>query len=111
MPTSSSCFSNPADLPPVTGHRNAAQSAQSGWLNCFSYPADVPPGPRRMHTGSSCFKYPGDVPPGTRTRNAAQSPSPATHLLQLFQLTSRRVTVSSLICATRSRCQLCAFRY
>ena len=53
MPTGTTCFSNPADLPPGTRTRNAAQSAQSGLLNCFSYPADVPP--------------------GTRTRNAAQS--------------------------------------
>ena len=72
MGVTSSCFSNPADLPPGTRTRNAVQSAQSGVLNCFSYPADVPPGPRRMPTGSTCFKYPGDVPPGTRTRNAAQ---------------------------------------
>ena len=43
MHTGSSCFSYPADVPPGTGTRNAAQSAQSGWLNCFSYPADVPP--------------------------------------------------------------------
>ena len=61
MPTGTTCFSNPADLPPVIGNRDAVQSAQSGWLNCFSYPADVPP--------------------GTRTRNAAQS-----RLAQLLQL-------------------------
>lgn len=66
MTTSSSCFSDPADLPPSTRTRNAAQSAQCGWLACFSYPGDVPPGPRRMHTGSSCFKYLADVPPGPR---------------------------------------------
>ena len=64
MPTSSTCFSNPADLPPGTGNRDAVQSVQCGLLHCFSYPADVPPGPRRMHTGTTCFGYPGDVPPG-----------------------------------------------
>lgn len=37
MPTGSTCFSNPADLPPVTRTRNVAQSAQSGLLHCFSY--------------------------------------------------------------------------
>ena len=73
MPVTSSCFSNPADLPPVIGNRAAAQSAQSGLLHCFSYPADVPPGPRRMHTGSTCFKYPGDVPPGPRQMPAGSS--------------------------------------
>jgi hypothetical protein len=57
MTTSTSCFSNPADLPPGTRTRDAAQPAQFGWLSCFSYPADVPPGPRRMHTGSTCFRY------------------------------------------------------
>ncbi len=66
MTTSTSCFSNPAGVPPGTRTRNAAQPAQSGLLNCFSYPADVPPGPRRMHTGTSCFKYPGEVPSGPR---------------------------------------------
>jgi len=66
MPASSSCFSNPPDVPPGIGNRNAAQSAQYGYLHCFGYPADVPPGPRRMHTGTSCFRYPGDVPPGPR---------------------------------------------
>ena len=66
MPGTVTCFSNPPDVPPGTRTRNAAQSAQSGWLGCFSYPADVPPGPRRMHTGTSCFKYPGEVPPGPR---------------------------------------------
>ena len=30
MPTGSSCFSYPADVPPGTGTRNAAQSAQCG---------------------------------------------------------------------------------
>ena len=73
MHTGSSCFSYPADVPPGTGTRNAAQSAQSGWLHCFSYPADVPPGPRRMHTGSTCFKYPGDVPPGPRQMTVSSS--------------------------------------
>jgi hypothetical protein len=52
-----SCFSNPAGLPPVIGNRDAAQSAQCGYLACFSYPGDVPPDPRRMHTGSTCFRY------------------------------------------------------
>ena len=51
------CFSYPADLPPVIGNRDAAQSAQCGYLHCFSYPGDVPPGPRRMHTGTACFRY------------------------------------------------------
>ena len=68
MHTGSSCFSYPADAPPGTGTRNAAQSAQSGWLHCFSYSADVPqggsnrdapqsdvPGLRRMP--SMCFRY------------------------------------------------------
>ena len=31
MSTSSSCFSNPADLQPGTRTRNASQSAQSGY--------------------------------------------------------------------------------
>ncbi len=66
MHTGSSCFSYPADVPPGTGTRDAAQSAQSGWLHCFSYPADVPPGLRRMPASSSCFKYQGDVLPGPR---------------------------------------------
>jgi hypothetical protein len=66
MPATSSCFSNPADLPPVIGNRDVVQSAQCGWLACFSYPADVPPGPRQMHTNTACFKYPADVPPGPR---------------------------------------------
>ena len=67
MHTGTSCFSYPADVPPGTGTRDAAQSAQCGWLNCFSYPADVPPGPRQMSTvSSSCFSYQGDVPPGPR---------------------------------------------
>ena len=66
MGVTTSCFSNPAHLPPVIGNRDAVRSAQFGWLNCFSYPADVPPGPRRMPTGTSCFKYPGDVLPGPR---------------------------------------------
>ena len=66
MHTGSSCFSYPADVPPGTGTRDAAQSAQSGWLHCFSYPADVPPGLRRMPAGTSCFKYQGDVLPGPR---------------------------------------------
>lgn len=52
MPTGTTCFSNPADLPPVIGNRDAVQSVQCGYLHCFSYPADVP---------------------RTRTRNAAQS--------------------------------------
>ena len=39
MHTGSSCFSYPADVPPGTGTRDAAQSAQSGWLSCFSYGA------------------------------------------------------------------------
>ena len=51
------CFSYPADVPPVSGNREAVQSAQCGYLHCFSYPTDVPPGPRQMHTGTSCFRY------------------------------------------------------
>jgi hypothetical protein len=73
MPASSSCFSNPTDLPPGTRTRDAAQSAQCGYLSCFSYPADVPPGLRRMHTGTSCFKYPGDVLPGPRRMHTGSS--------------------------------------
>jgi hypothetical protein len=46
------CFSYPADVPPGTSNRDAAQSA--------------PPGLRRMPTTSHCFRYPGDVPPGLR---------------------------------------------
>jgi hypothetical protein len=70
MPTGTSCFSNPADLPPVIGNRDAAQSAQSGYLACFSYPAEVPPGTRTRNAAQSaqsgllsCFSYPADVPP------------------------------------------------
>jgi hypothetical protein len=73
MHTGSSCFSNPADLPPVIGNRDAAQSAQFGWLSCFSYPGDVPPGTRTRGAAQSaqsgllhCFSYPGDVPPDPR---------------------------------------------
>jgi hypothetical protein len=65
MPASSSCFSNPADVPPVIGNRGAAQSAQYGYLNCFSYPADIPPSPRTRNAAQSaqsgwlnCFSYP-----------------------------------------------------
>jgi hypothetical protein len=63
MPTGTSCFSNPADLPPIIGNRDAAQSAQSGWLNCFSYPADVPPDignrsvVRPVRDSKLCFSY------------------------------------------------------
>ena len=56
MPTTTSCFSNPPDVPPGIGNRDAAQPAQSGWLHCFSYPGDVPPSPRQM-TVSHCFRY------------------------------------------------------
>jgi hypothetical protein len=77
MGVTTSCFSNPADLPPGTRTRDAAQPAQCGYLGCFSYPADVPPGTRTRNAAQSgwlgCFSYPADVPPGTRTRNAAQS--------------------------------------
>jgi hypothetical protein len=73
MPASTSCFSNPAGLPPVIGNRDAAQSAQCGWLGCFSYPADVPPGTRTRNAAQSvqsgllnCFSYPADVPPDPR---------------------------------------------
>ena len=31
MTVSSSCFSNPADLPPVIGNRDAVQSVQCGY--------------------------------------------------------------------------------
>jgi hypothetical protein len=37
------CFSYPADVPPGTRTRNAAQPAQYGYLHCFSYPANDPP--------------------------------------------------------------------
>ena len=84
MPTGTTCFSNPADLPPVIGNRDAVQSAQSGWLNCFSYPAG------RCSPG---YQDPQRRPVG---------PVRPAQLLQLFQLTSRRVTVLSLIWATRS---------
>lgn len=64
MGVTSSCFSNPADLPPVIGNREAAQSAQFGVLNCFSYPAEVPPGTRTRDAAQSaqsgllhCFSY------------------------------------------------------
>ena len=73
MPVGSSCFSYPADVPPGTGTRDAAQSAQSGWLHCFSYPADVPPGTGTRNAAQSaqsgwlhCFSYPAEVPPGLR---------------------------------------------
>ena len=63
MHTGSSCFSYPAEVPPGTGTRNAAQSAQSGWLHCFSYPADVPPDignrsvVRPVRDSKLCFSY------------------------------------------------------
>jgi hypothetical protein len=70
MPATSSCFSNPADVPPVIGNRNVAQPAQYGYLHCFSYPADVPPGTRTRNAAQPaqygylhCFSYPVDVPP------------------------------------------------
>ena len=73
MHTGSTCFSNPPDVPPVIGNRDAARSAQCGWLHCFSYPADMPPGPRQMTTSTSCFKYPGDVLPGPRRMHTGTS--------------------------------------
>jgi hypothetical protein len=72
MPTTSSCFSNPPDVPPGIGNRDAVQPAPPGprrmhtGSTCFRYPGDVPSGPRQMHTGTSCFRYPGDVPPRPR---------------------------------------------
>jgi len=65
------CFSYPVDVPPGTRTRNAAQSAQSGWLNCISYPADVP---RSMPF--TCFSYSADVPQGGGNSDAAQSDVP-----------------------------------
>ena len=50
MGVTSSCFSNPADLPPDPRRMHTGSS-------CFTYQGDVPPGPRRMHTGSTCFRY------------------------------------------------------
>jgi hypothetical protein len=67
------CFSYPADVPPGTGNRNAAQpnlrDPRRMPYPCFSYPADVPlgvrngdaaqptlPGLRRM-PGGTCFSY------------------------------------------------------
>jgi hypothetical protein len=89
------CFSYPDDVPPGTGNRNAAQSAQSGYLACFSYPADMPPGirnPRTMpHSCSSylaevprsmpfsCFSYSADVPQGGGNSDATQSDVPGLH--------------------------------
>ena len=79
MPAGSSCFSNPADVPPVIGNRNAAQSARSGLLNCFSYPADVPAGTRTRNAAQSaqygwlsCFSYPTDVPPDIGNRSVVR---------------------------------------
>ena len=72
MHTGSSCFSYPADVPPGTGTRDAAQSAQCGYLNCFSYPADVPPGTgtrdaaRPSPACSTASAIQADVPPGLR---------------------------------------------
>jgi hypothetical protein len=49
MPTSTSCFSNEADVPTRIGHRDAAEPAPSGvhrkgLLSCFSYSAGAPLG-------------------------------------------------------------------
>ena len=69
MHTGTSCFSNPPDVPPVIGNRDAARSAQCGWLHCFSYPADMPmggeipdtarltPSGLRTMAGGTCFRY------------------------------------------------------
>jgi hypothetical protein len=80
MPTTTTCFSNPGDLPPDTRIRAAAQSAHSGWLHCFSYPAAVPPGTRTRAAAQpaqsgllNCFSYPADVPPGPRRMHTGSS--------------------------------------
>ncbi len=65
------CFSYPADVPPGTRNRNAAQAALRDLRKmpypCFSYPADVP---RSMPY--ACFSYSVDAPLGVRNRDAAQ---------------------------------------
>ena len=48
MPTTTSCFSYPADAPPSTPNRSGAPSMIFGL--------------RRMHTGTACFRYQADVP-------------------------------------------------
>ncbi len=82
MPTSSSCFSCPGNVPPGAGTRDAAQRALPGVRRmpltcCFSYSPDVPAGVSgaagRMAV-TWCFSYlpavpsgpadRGDVPPG-----------------------------------------------
>ena len=79
MHTGSSCFSYPADVPPGTGTRNAAQSVQCGYLACFSYPAEVSPGTRIRNAAQSaqygwlnCFSYPTDVPPDIGNRSVVR---------------------------------------
>ena len=84
------CFSYPADVPPGTRNRNAAQAALRDLRKmpypCFSYPSDVPPGGRtrsaaqptppglRGMVTSCCFSYPPAVPPGIGNRDAAAQP-------------------------------------
>jgi hypothetical protein len=75
MPTTSHCFSYPAD------------PRRLGLLNCFSYPADVPHSmpfscfsyaadvPRRMPI-SSCFSYSAGAPLGVGNCDAAPSVLP-----------------------------------
>lgn len=61
------CFSFPADVPPGTRNRNAAQAASRDLrkmpLPCLSYPF-------------LCFSYPSDVLPGTRNRDTAKLAPP-----------------------------------
>jgi hypothetical protein len=61
------CFSYPADAPPGTRNRNAAQETLRGLRRmpypCFSYP-------------HMCFSYPADVLLDTRNRAAAQPDQP-----------------------------------
>jgi hypothetical protein len=60
------CFNYPADVPPGTSSRDAAQPAPRGQSGmgypCFSYPL-------------ICFSYP-DVPQGIRNREAGQRTLP-----------------------------------
>jgi hypothetical protein len=63
-----SCFSYPADLPPGTRNRNAAQATLRDDVRrmpypCFSYP-------------SMCFSYPTDVPLSAKNRDPARAAPP-----------------------------------
>jgi hypothetical protein len=74
MTTSSTCFSNEADVPTCIGHRGAAEAAPSGahrkgWLACFSYAADVSAQSGVHRKGwLNCFSYQADAsaPSGPR---------------------------------------------